>query len=126
MFAAIVLPIIILDLLWLGLIARGVYQGVLSAFLRPHFSLLGAFVVYVALALGVQFFVLRNSFVVSSKSSLLMGALFGLLVYAVYEFTNLAVIGEWSLKVVFIDIVWGVIMMSLSSLAGFRAQAWAS
>lgn len=46
-------------------------------------------------------------------------AFLGLMVYRVYEFTNLALIKNWPLKVVFIDILWGIFISVSSGLLGF-------
>ena len=40
-------------------------------------------------------------------SSLGWGALFGLVVYRVYDMTNMAILERWQLRMVWIDICWG-------------------
>jgi uncharacterized membrane protein len=41
---------------------------------------------------------------------LLWSALFGFFTYAAYDLTNLALLKDWPLIVVIIDILWGVIL----------------
>jgi uncharacterized membrane protein len=50
------------------------------------------------------------------------GALVGLVIYGVYDFTNLAVFGQaYSLDLAFSDIAWGIFVMGTSSLMGSLA-----
>ena len=103
---------IALDAAWFMLIASSFYKAHLGPLLRltdgavqPNWY--AAACVYVLLALGITFFVLGKSPV------LLYGALFGLIVYGVYDFTNLALFRGWTLSVVLVDVAWGVVVCSL-------------
>ena len=58
-------------------------------------------VTYVFLLFGLNYFVLRKH--MEPKDAFL----FGLVIYAVYEFTNLATFSKWSLYLSIIDTLWG-------------------
>lgn len=110
----------VVDMLWLGIIAKEFYQNELSAIIRksngamaPNW--LGAVVVYLALIIGILFFVIPK-FPQSYINTGLVGGLFGLMVYCVYDFTNYAVLQNWTLKLAIVDIVWGTFLCSLTSI----------
>ena len=47
------------------------------------------------------------------------GALLGLFAYGTYEFTNKAVLADWSWRMVAIDTVWGVILTSVVATVAY-------
>ena len=108
--------ILIIDFLWLGVFAKNLYKNELGELSKQKFNLYSALVVYLVLALGIVFFVLNNNLSGSYYSVFLIGALFGLIVYSVYDFTNHAVIKDWSLRLTIIDIIWGSFLCSVVSL----------
>ncbi|MBN2236236.1 MAG: DUF2177 family protein, partial [Bacteroidales bacterium] len=51
-------------------------------------------------------------------------ALFGIFTYATYDLTNLATLKGWPIQIVLIDIIWGAVLTSVVSLAGFYITKW--
>jgi uncharacterized membrane protein len=50
--------------------------------------------------------------------ALVFGALFGLVCYATYDLTNLAVAKDWPLLVTIVDLAWGAVLAaSVSTIA---------
>lgn len=98
---------IVLDLVWLGVIAKPAITGLLAPWMTDGFKLFPAILVYVLLALGTVLFVLAkaNSF----GAAILWGAILGLIVYGVYDLTNYATIAHWPLKFLFMDMAWGTV-----------------
>jgi uncharacterized membrane protein len=47
--------------------------------------------------------------------ALLFGALLGLVCYATYDLTNLAVTKDWPLLVTIVDLVWGAVLAAAVS-----------
>ena len=45
------------------------------------------------------------------------GALFGLVVYGVYDFTNYATLRQWPLVLAFADVAWGVVASAICAVA---------
>lgn len=110
----------IVDMLWLGFIAKQLYQNELGGILRkindtmaPNWP--SAVLVYIAIVGGILFFVLPK-YPQSYYYTWLAGAVFGLVVYAVYDCTNYAVLQYWTIKITIIDILWGTFLCSLSSI----------
>ena len=119
LFATILTPI--LDFLWLGLAMSGFYKSQLGSLARMSGGQLqpiipSAVLVYICIGVGVVEFVLPK---VNSESptasSLLWGALFGLVLYGTYEFTNHSLLQNWPLPVVFVDLAWGGILCAAVS-----------
>lgn len=72
-------------------------------------NLLPAFLCYIALAFGLNYFILRE------KKSLLDAFLLGVVIYAVYETTNKATFKKWTYKIVVMDTLWGGILFTLTT-----------
>ena len=73
-------------------------------------NLFPAFLCYIALAFGLNYFILRE------KKSLLDAFLLGFVIYAVYETTNKATLKKWTNKIVVIDTLWGGILFTLTTI----------
>jgi uncharacterized membrane protein len=76
-----------------------------------------AFVVYVLLGTGIALFVLPRASTVPLAAG--YGALFGLVVYGVYDFTNYSTLRQWPLVLALADVAWGV-AASAACAAGVR------
>lgn len=114
----ITISLSLLDGLWLGVIATKMYingfgniMRISNGSIQPNWP--AAIVVYIALIIGIMCFVLPQS--TSPLSALLWGGLFGLVSYAIYDFTNMAVLANWPLKVSILDTLWGMVLCGLTS-----------
>lgn len=76
--------------------------------MKPKF--IAVAITYVFLLFGLNYFVLRKH--QEPKDAFL----FGLVIYAVYEFTNLATFSKWSLSLSIIDTLWGGTLFGLTTL----------
>ncbi len=103
-----------IDFFWLGIVARNFYKKELSAF-STTLSLPAAFLAYVLIAAGIVIFVLPKASGDTVKA-LLWGAVFGLIAYGIYDFTNLATLKGWPLKMLVVDILWGTFVCGITSL----------
>lgn len=116
---------LMVDMLWLGIIAKNLYQKYLGNFLSDSINWTAAFIFYILFVVGVSIFVIYPAV---NKGSLyyaiLMGALFGFFTYATYDLTNLATLKGWPLPIVFIDIIWGSVLSALVSFSGFHIVKW--
>ncbi len=114
----IALPVFfIIDMIWLGLIARGFYNKHLGFIMRPQVNWIAAIVFYLIFIAGVVIFVVMPAKAdASAVKAVWMGLLFGLVTYATYDLTNLATIKQWPLVVTVVDLIWGMV---LSASVGF-------
>jgi uncharacterized membrane protein len=57
-------------------------------------------------------------------SALLWGALYGVVVYTVYDMTNYSLVRDWPLRVALIDICWGGLLNAVATLAAASLDRW--
>src|SRR5210317_1899492 len=86
------------DLLWLGIIAKNIYNKYLGDFLSDKVNWTAAFIFYFIYVAGISIFAIYPAVQKSSVfNAILMGALFGIFTYATYDLTNLATLKGWPL-----------------------------
>ena len=125
LYLATLAAFFVIDMLWLGLIARGFYRKHLGLLLSPAVNWGAAIVFYLLFILGLLVFVILPGLQSGSLSrTLLLGAFFGLVTYATYDLTNQATIQDWPWVVTLVDIAWGITLAVLVSLAGWFAGTW--
>ena len=114
------LSLLVLDALWLGVLARDFYQTSLGALLRPDFDPWAAGVFYLVYVAGLFHFAVRPARRTGAALHAVRdGALLGGLAYATYELTNLATLPGWPLRVVVVDVLWGAALSALVALVGY-------
>ena len=116
----IALPIfLLLDALWLGLVARGLYQKNIGFLLGPV-NWTVALIFYLIFVAALVFLVIHPAIVARAPVQLLVSALvFGLATYAAYDLTNLATINNWPLSISLIDIAWGMFISAATSISTY-------
>ena len=70
---------------------------------------LGAILCYIFLIFGINYFIIKP------KRSIQDAFLLGLIIYAVFETTNLALFSKWSWFTVLIDSLWGGTLFALTT-----------
>lgn len=70
---------------------------------------LGAFVCYFFLVLGLYYFIIRE------KRSIQDAAILGLVIYAVYESTNYALLKRWKPEIAIMDSLWGAVLFATTT-----------
>ena len=116
---------LVVDLLWLGIIAKSLYQKYLGDFLSDKVNWTAAVIFYFIYVTGISIFAIYPAVNKGSVyNAILMGALFGIFTYATYDLTNLATLKGWPLPIVFIDICWGAVLSAIVGFAGFHIVTW--
>jgi uncharacterized membrane protein len=112
------LPVfVVIDALWLGIVAKNFYQKHIGHILADKFSALPAIAFYLLFLAGLVFFVISPSMEKKSWTyAVLAGAFFGLVTYATYDLTNMATVKNWPLIVTIVDLFWGMTLGGLVSL----------
>jgi len=124
-WAATFLVMIVIDLLWLGVIAKNFYAQAMGDLMSPQPRLGIAALFYLMYPVGLVIFaVLPGVDAGSVMRAGVLGALFGLFAYATYDLTNLAVVRNWPVALSFIDIAWGTLVSGVSAAAGAAAVRW--
>ena len=114
------LVFMVLDGVWLGLLMKNFYREQLAPIVRladggiaPNWP--GAFVVYVLLGTGIALFVMPAASTIPSAAA--FGALFGLVVYGVYDFTNYSTLRQWPFVLTLADTAWGTLASAAAAVA---------
>lgn len=114
-----------IDLLWLGVIAKNLYNKLLGHLLAPEVNWTAAIIFYLLFIAGILIFAVLPAVEKSSlQHALLYGVLFGFFTYATYDLTNLATLKNWPVKVVVIDILWGIVLTGAVATAGYYIFKW--
>ena len=110
----------VIDMFWLGLVARSFTQQQLGFLMAPRLNWLVAVVFYMLFIAGLLFFVIIPGLKENSlKATLLKGAFFGLVTYATYDLTNLATLKDWPALFSIVDMIWGTVLSASVSLVVF-------
>lgn len=121
-FAATGVTMFALDMLWLGVVAKGLYARHMGSLLRPDVKWVPALIFYVLYVGAVVVFVVMPAADRRSLARALgMGAFFGLAAYATYDLTSLALIRDFPLVIVVVDLAWGTALTAVASGAGYWA-----
>lgn len=101
---------ILLDSLYLSLM-RDYFDNQIQIIqgTKIYLKIYPAIICYIALVFGLYYFI------ISKNNSILDAFLLGIVIYSVYETTNLALINKWTIKTAIIDTLWGGILFSLTT-----------
>ena len=109
----------VMDLIWLGLIARNFYRTQLGDLMAQHFQTWAALAFYLVFPIGIVIFAVRpQDAAIGIRGAALAGALFGFFAYATYDLTNLATLRGWPITLTFADLAWGTFLTGVSAAAG--------
>jgi uncharacterized membrane protein len=101
---------VILDYFYLNLIKNYFENQVQIVQGSPlKLNYLGAILCYIFLIFGINYFIIKP------KRSIQDAFLLGLIIYAVFETTNLALFSKWSWFTVLIDSLWGGVLFALTT-----------
>lgn len=118
---------LLLDLLWLGVIAQKHYHAQMGSLLAEQFNIPAAAAFYIFYLTGVVIFAIAPALAGGSiVQAAWRGALFGFFCYATYDLTALAVIKDFPQRLAMIDIVWGTVLTGAAAAAGYWAAQMAT
>lgn len=125
-YVAAALLMAALDMLWLGVIAKTMYQQAIGHLMADKPNVAAALIFCALSAVGVVVSVLvPQADEATWGRTLLMGALFGFFAYATY-LSNLATLRNWPVRLTLIDLVWGSSRTAAMAGAGKAAVDWVS
>ncbi|MCL4866044.1 MAG: DUF2177 family protein [Gemmatimonadales bacterium] len=116
-----------MDLAWLGWIAKGFYQEQLGHLMRPDVRVGAAVLFYLIYVVAVVVLVVAPAIEQQSVGrAVALGALFGLAAYAAFDLTSLALLRDFPVKVVVVDLAWGVVLTAtVGAAAAWAGMRWA-
>ena len=115
----------VIDIIWLGVVAKGFYQKNLKYILSPNVNWTAAIIFYLIYIAGILIFAVLPALAKDSlRHAAVWGALFGFFTYATYDLTNLALLKDWPIVIVIVDILWGVVLCSAVATLSFYLAKW--
>jgi len=119
-YLAALATLAVLDALWLGVVSREFYKARLGQLLLDQPNWPVAILFYFIHAVGIVIFPVPLA--TSWLSAALYGALFGFVVYAAYDLTNLATLRGWPMAITVVDLAWGTFATAIAAVAAFLAR----
>jgi uncharacterized membrane protein len=106
----------VLDGLWLGIVARPLYDAQLGSLLAVRPNVLAAVAFYVIYVFGITYFATGPALAEeSSRRALISGGVLGFVAYATWDLTSLAVIEGFPASIVAVDLAWGTVATALAA-----------
>ncbi len=110
LFAVTFVSFIVLDMVWIGVIAMPFYRQELGNLLADTINWPAALLFYAFYAIALLVFVVKPALVKASlKYALVYGAMLGFTAYMTYDLTNLATTRDWPLSITIVDLLWGTV-----------------
>jgi uncharacterized membrane protein len=116
-YIIVLITSVILDSVWLGVIAKNFYARHIGFLMTATPNLKVALLFYIVFAVGVIVFIISPALEGSWSLAKVVGygALLGLVIYGGYDFTNQAIIKNWPVVITLADLAWGIVMSALTA-----------
>jgi len=104
----------ILDFIYLKSFSGHWKQQVLDIQNSPlQFRWIPTIICYIVIIVSINYFILQTD--KSSKQKIIDATVLGLVIYTIFETTNMAIFKNWTIKSVLIDSIWGGILYGLTT-----------
>ena len=110
---------VVLDGIYLNLIKSSFnsqIKNIQGSDIKVNFIAVG--ITYIFLIFGLNYFIIQRN------RSVTDAALFGLIIYGVYEFTNMSLFTNWYLLTAIIDTTWGAILFGLTTGLVYKLESF--
>lgn len=103
----------VIDLIWITFVMGPLYNKMIPNIQSTQMIVNKKFAMfsYLTLIFALNYFVLPN---VEKNNNLSYGFIFGLVLYGVYDFTAAAVLTNWDESSMYLDILWGGILYTIT------------
>ncbi len=126
-YAGTFFVLVSLDMIWLSVIAKPLYQQGIGHLLADNPQVGVAMLFYLLFALGLLVFAVLPQHGGSGwVGTVILSALFGFFAYATYDLTNLATLRGWPLDLSLLDLGWGTVVSAVAGAGGKAALDWAT
>jgi len=115
---------LVIDAVWLTIMADTLYRPLLGDKLEPRFVLAPAVAFYLIYVAGIVFFAVMPALTEGGLAKAVVnGAVLGFVAYATYDLTNHATLRDWPLTITLADMMWGTFVTAIGASAGFLAAS---
>lgn len=121
-YLATLASFLVIDAVWLGLIAKKFYAQQLGTLMRDDILFVPAGIFYLLYSAGIVLLAVRpEQQPLSLLNVAFYGAVVGFIAYGTYDVTNLATLKDWPVPMSVVDLVWGTCISSLVAVTGALA-----
>ena len=117
-YVAVFLTMVVIDMIWLRVIAVSWYQQGMAEHLAASPNLVAAAAFYLIFPLGLMLFAILPVESASLVKVAVLGALFGFFAYGTYDLTVMAVLKNWPVGLSILDMAWGTLVSGVVSAVG--------
>jgi len=111
-----------IDLVWLGVVAKGLYQKHLGHLMRTDVQWVPAVLFYMIFVAAIVVFVVQPAIERQSLTRAIgMGAFFGFAAYATFDLTCMALFKDFPASIAVIDLIWGAVLTASVSAVVYLA-----
>src|SRR3989344_3862859 len=126
-FLVVLVLLIVIDGIVIGMFLSDFYTGELVGSARVNDGMLkpkwlGVGIIYLIIAWGLTYYVVLRNERESEAGMFLKGALFGLVIYGIYNTANYSLLKEWPLNIVFIDTLWGTALCGVVAVGAYMVE----
>jgi len=116
---------LVIDLVWIGVVAQGFYQKHLGFLLAPDVRWGAAALFYLLFVAALLVFAVAPGLARESlRHAVLLGAFLGLVCYATYDLTSLALTAGFPTVVAVVDLAWGTFLGGSVAGLGWAIGRW--
>ncbi|WP_232788021.1 DUF2177 family protein [Paraglaciecola sp. MB-3u-78] len=118
-YLTLLLSLLILDGIWLGLVAKDGYQQAMGHIMREQVIIWPWIVFYLLYPLAILILAIKVQLSTQSRFYFLWrGFVLGAAAYGTYNLTNYALVVNWPLSITIKDWLWGAILTSICAMLG--------
>ncbi len=118
-YGATAAVMIIIDLIWLGVVAKPWYLEGMGHLMAVKPNLIAAALFYAMFPVGLMMFAVISQAATEGFARVAFwGAAFGFFTYATYDLTNLATLKDYPLSLAALDMTWGTCVSAVAAVAG--------
>jgi uncharacterized membrane protein len=119
-YAGTLISFLLIDALWLGVVAKSFYRDQLGDLMLPSPNLAAAAIFYLVFAVAIVILAVRPGLDAGSGwTAVAYGAVLGLAAYGTYDMTNISTLRGWPLQLTIVDMVWGTFLTAVASAIGY-------
>jgi len=116
-YISILATLIIVDSVWLGVIAKNFYKSHLGHLFKADVSFVPLIIFYLVYTVAIMVFVVYPAQGILTKA-MVLGAFLGVTAYMTYELVNWGLLEGWPASVVLPDILWGAFITTFAAVVG--------
>ena len=109
---------LIVDILWLSFAVKNFYKPNIGSLLNENPVMWAAILFYAIYVLGLAIVIIYPSIDKSTLYTFFVSTVFGIVSYGTYNLTNMATLKNWSVNVVYVDMIWGGLLTGVSVSIG--------